>query len=264
MGSFGLGGPVPRDMKILLGVVFVTYSLQFFGTTAGLLDWLRLTPAVWRWGAVWQLVTYPFVGWGGASLWFLLELLILYWFGKDVCWRLGRRFFWKTILFATVGASVVAVATQLLFGLLDGFTGPQPFVLMQGQRMLIVILIAAFATLFADATILLFFVLPVRAAWFLWIELLFAFIGFLGTRDLAGFLGISAAVGITWSYMRPGGLRHVTRTGWLRMRERWIRYRLDRMRKQRQMRVVPGGGRGAGADEGPDEAEEPRRGPWVN
>jgi hypothetical protein len=48
----------------------------------------RLTPAVLR-GFVWQLVSYPFVGTGGPSIWFLLELLVLFWFGRDVFWRLA-------------------------------------------------------------------------------------------------------------------------------------------------------------------------------
>ena len=60
--------------------------------------------------------------------------------------------------------------------------------------MLLAIFIAAFATLNRNATILLFFVLPIQARWFLWLEVLFAFIAFLGSHDLPGFLGITTAV----------------------------------------------------------------------
>ena len=34
MGSFGLGGPAPRDLLILIAVLFVTFSLRFFAATA--------------------------------------------------------------------------------------------------------------------------------------------------------------------------------------------------------------------------------------
>ena len=71
-------GPVPPDIIVLLGVVFATFALQFFETTQILPDFLRLTPEVWRQGFVWQLVSYPFIGRGGPSLWFLLELFILF------------------------------------------------------------------------------------------------------------------------------------------------------------------------------------------
>ena len=43
-GGFGGGAPPPRDILILLGVIFVTFSMQFFDVTAGLLAWLRRQP----------------------------------------------------------------------------------------------------------------------------------------------------------------------------------------------------------------------------
>jgi membrane associated rhomboid family serine protease len=59
-------------------------------------------------------VTYPFAGYGGASLWILLELLILYWFARDVFYRLGRRRFWRTLLTVTVLAGVAAWSVELV------------------------------------------------------------------------------------------------------------------------------------------------------
>jgi hypothetical protein len=117
-GPRGLGGfagtsaPPPVDLLLVLAAVFVTFSMQFFETTAVVPALLRLTPAVLR-GFVWQLVTYPFVGTGGASIWFLLELLILFWFGRDVWWRLSRRRFWRLIL-SPRWRPRVAVATHAL------------------------------------------------------------------------------------------------------------------------------------------------------
>jgi hypothetical protein len=115
-----------------------------------------------------------------------------------------------------------------------------PFVLMQGQRALIVVMVAAFATLNRHATVLLFFVLPIQARWFLLLEIVFAFLGFLGTRDLAGFLGISAAVGIVYAALYPSGPKRAVRENWLRLEQWWMRRRLDRLRRKRGLRVVPG------------------------
>lgn len=248
LGGFsGISGTPPRDVVVLLAVVFGTFSLQFFDATAGLIGWLRLTPAILA-GCVWQLATYAFVGFGAPSLWFLLELLILYWFAKDVFWRLGRRRFWQVVLVAAVAGAVVATVV-LALSLFFGGAAPGSLVLMQGQRVLLAIVIAAFATLYGEATILLFFVLPVKARWFVWLEVLFAFMGYLGTKDLPGFVGICTAVLVTVVQLRRGGPRRLYRDSRLRL-ERWIVERkLARLRRRRDFKVV-------------DRDRDPSR--WIN
>lgn len=256
----GLSGPIPVDVIVLLVTVFATLSIDVL--SRGGLAILRLGPAAAASGFLWQLVTYPFVGAGGPSLWFLLELFILFWFAKDVFWRLGRRRFWTTIGWAAGLGALVALATYFA-GLALASVPLSAFALMQGQRTLLAVVIAAFATLYADRTILLFFVLPLRAGWFVWIEILFAFIGFLQSRDLPGFLGLCAAVWITVAVLRWGGPGRALRRGWLQLRRRWLELRLARQREKRGFRVVDGGrGRGGGSDgEGSDGG---RSEPWIH
>jgi hypothetical protein len=242
----GMWASPPRDLLVLLAVLFVTFSLQFFAATGWLIGLLRLTPAVWRAGFVWQLATYAFVGFGNPDLWFLLALFIVYLFGRDAYYQLGRRRFWTLLLYGAVGGALVAVAVELLIGAFGPSPAP-PFYLMQGQQVLAAILVAAFATLNRNATILLFFVLPMPARWFLWLEVLFAFLGYLSTRDLAGFLGITAAVAITYGALYPSGPRRALREGWLRLQQLWLRQRLTRLRRKRGLHVIPGSG---------------ERGPW--
>jgi membrane associated rhomboid family serine protease len=259
-GGFSLGGPPPRDVLVLLGVLLVTFSLRFFDATRIVPALLELTPAVWRRGWVWQLLTYPFVGTGRAGIWFLLELFFLGMFGRDVFHALGRRRFWRLLAGAALAGSVVAVLVQLAGGLLAGgpaFTA-EPFVLLQGQHALFAIVIAAFATLYADATILLFFVLPVRARWFLLLEVLFAFMAFLPTHDLAGFAGVCAAIAWTWFGLTPGTPRRKLREFRLQLERRWIQYKLERMKKKRGLRVIPGErGRGSRGGRGPGRGNDP-------
>ena len=245
-GFAGSGVPVPRDLIGILVALFVTFSLQFFASTAVVPAFLRLTPAVFR-GFVWQPFTYPFIGWGGSGLWFLIELLILFWFGRDVFWRLGRQLFWRLVARAAVGAAVVALVVQLLLSMTGtGAEGLAAFQLMQGQRILITIVIAAFATLWGEATILLFFVLPVKARWFLWLEILFAFIGFLESKDFAGFCGVCIAVFLTYSSLKPGGPGAVIR-GWRKRGEHFIlKQRLDRLKRKRRFDVIDGDGGNGG------------------
>lgn len=238
-GSFS-GTPVPRDLIAILAALFITFSMQFFDTLAIIPAVLRLTPAVFK-GFVWQIASYPFIGWGGSGLWFLIELLILFWFGRDVFWRLGRQRFWLLIARAAIGAAFVAIAVQLVQMLTDsGAAGFAAFQLMQGQRMLMAIVIAAFATLWGEATILLFFVLPVKARWFLWLEILFAFIGFLESKDFAGFCGICAAVFLTYSGFRSGGAGALLHSWRKRAEVLILQRRLERLKKKRRFDVIDG------------------------
>lgn len=247
--GIGLTGPVPRDLWLLLGIVFATFALRFAAATAWLPALLRLTPDVWQRGFVWQAATYPFVGAGQPGFWFVVELLILLMFGRDVYFRLGRPGFWALLAKGAVVSALVAVAVELLAGALGG-GAPLGFPLMQGQRFLITILVAAFAALNANATILLFFVLPIQARWFLLLEIVFAFMGLLGTGDVAGFFGLCTAVGAgVWL---AGGLSGGPwrRLG-LQARQAWLRARLAWIKRRRGLRVVRGPN-GGGPDGGPD------------
>jgi hypothetical protein len=238
-GLGGRWGAPPRDLVIILAVLFVTFALQFFDATRLVPALLRLTPLVWRAGFAWQLVTYPFIGYGGASLWILIELLILFLFGRDAYAGLGRKHFWRLVLATAAVSGGLALAVQALG---EGGAISQPpesyFPLLQGQRVLLAILVAAFATANRRATILLFFVLPVEARFFLPLEIVFAFIGYLQTRDLGGFLGICAAVGLSYLYVRDGGFGRGLRQTRLRLERWWLQAKLARARRRSGLRVV--------------------------
>jgi hypothetical protein len=242
---------VPGDVLTLLAIVFATFSLQWFDSTAIVPALLRLSRLVWQRGFVWQLATYPFAGVGEPGFFFLLELVILFMFARDVFDQLGRRVFWRHLLMVGGGAALVACLVQVVIDLTVEGTA-SPFVLMQGQHALVMLLIATFARLRQRATILLFFVLPVEARWFVPIELVGAFLGFLRTRDLAGFLGLCAGVGLSWALIGTTPWRRLPREVWLRLQAGWMRLRLSSMRRRRGLRVVRGGRKGPPTD------------PWVH
>jgi hypothetical protein len=243
-GGFGAGAsPPPRDILIILGVVFGTFALQFFSATAVVPALLGLGPWLFR-GAVWQLLTYPFVGGGPVSLWFLVSLLLIFLFGRDVYWRVGRTRFWSHLIQVTATSGVVAALIEAL-AMAVGNPSQVPFILMQGQYVLVTVFIATYATLFADRTILLFFVVPIQARWFIWIEFLVAVMGYLGTKDLGGFAGITTAIALSWILLRPGGPARVVDDFRLRTRRMWLEWRLARMRRDRDFDVIDGGSSGS-------------------
>lgn len=247
--GFGSGERPPRDVLILLGVLFVTYVMVRLGVTAML--GLFLTSEVFRSGFLWQLVTYAFVGAPQGSIWFLLSLLILYWFSRDTYRALGRRSFWTLVLTSVLAASLVTTLAQLLMTVAGVGSDFLFYPLMQGQYVLLTIMIAAFAVLYGNATIYFMFVLPIRARWFLWIEILLAFMGFLDSGDFAGFLGLCAAVGMTYVTLTTGSLRRTLRELRLRFERRYLELKMRRMRAKRGFRVIR-------------KDDDVHRGPWVN
>ncbi len=253
--GFGSGSaaPPPPDILALIAVLFVTYSLQFFDGTSGLLSWFQLSRDVWQKGFLWQVITYPFVAEGAGSLWFLLSLLIIFWFGRDVYRYLGQRQFWLLLAWGFGAGALVSIGVQLLMDL-GGFYSPNAFVLMRGQSMVLTVLIAAFATVYGNATILLMFVLPVKARWFLGLEILFAFMGYLNTKDLAGFLGVCAAVAVVYQVLTGGGLRRALRELRLKIERKVLEARLKRMRDRSGLRIV----------KPPADDDDKPNGPWVN
>ncbi|MEX1308793.1 MAG: hypothetical protein AB1Z65_00065 [Candidatus Sulfomarinibacteraceae bacterium] len=241
MGGLTDGPPPPRDLIMLIGVLFATFSLQFFEGARGLVDMLGLNLGIFK-GYLWQLVTYPFVATPRSGFWFLLELLIIFWFGRTVFFGLGQRRFWRVFLVSAVSAAVAAVVVEWITLAISPSFVHLPFIAILGQRMVLMILIAAFATLHGQATILLFFVLPIKARWFLWLEIVFAFVFyFLPYKDVAGFVGVCVAVFLTYSMLMPGGPRRVIRTWRKRLEEKILRARLDRMRRSRRFDVIDGG-----------------------
>lgn len=226
----------PADLVAMLAVLFVTFTLQFFAVTAALPAALRLTPAVWiRW-QLWRLVSYPFAGFGIPDLWFLLELVILFFFAREVRARLGARRFWSICVgvgaLAAAAACLVALAWPTL-----AHGGGVPFQLMQGQRLLMAVMFAAFGALAGDSVVYLFFVLPVRARYFPLAGVALAFVAYLASRDLPGLVGVVAAVGATWIWLRPDWRRR-----WrLKVERRITHARLRRLERRRGWRVLEGG-----------------------
>jgi hypothetical protein len=234
----GLENP-PRDLLVLVAILFTTYCLWFFDATRVVPGLLSLTQRAWKAGFLWQILTNPLVGTLMSPLFFLLELLFLFLFARPVYERIGRKRFFSLLAWATWGGAVVAVAVQVLAFLAGLPVNPQPFSIIQGQHLLFTVVIAGFATLYADATVLFMFIIPMRARWFLGLEVLFGFMAFLTTKDFAGFIGLCAAVAISYSFLTPGVMRkRLLRELWLRFERRRIERKLARIGRRKGIRVV--------------------------
>lgn len=254
-GGGGLSGPIPRDLIVIAGVLLISVTLGAFESTRIVPLLLTITPLVWQRGFLWQLGTYPFVNTGGPSFWFIVTLILLFLWGRDVFWGLGRRHFWRMLLFAGIGGGILAALVDLTLDL-SGWAAPRRYELMQGWT-LMAILLAAWARAHRGATVLFMFILPIEAGYYVALELLGAFLGLLVTRDVPGFVGICTAIGLGWLYIDRSGRiglgKKDLREYRLRLERWWIQQKLNRAKKKRGFRVIPG-----------EKDRGVRKGPWVN
>jgi hypothetical protein len=264
-GGFDLFGPIPRDIKILVAVQFVTFLLRLSAVTSVVPRLLELSPLVLR-GFVWQLATYAFIGYSSSIL-IILELLGVLLMAPQVYYGLGRRHFWRMMIGGAVVSAVVAVLFFYFTAQMAGWSSPVPFSLMQGQRVILIMLVAAFAFANPEAQIRLYFVIPIKARWILPLIFAVTFIYFLQSKDVGGFVGLCTATAFTYVYRQSGGGkswrwgRRDLREMRLRLERWWIGKKLDRMKKKRGFRVIPGD------REGPRESGKPgdvKKGPWVH
>lgn len=119
-------------------------------------------------GFVWQLVTYQFMH--GGFLHLLFNCFAIYVFGRDVEDALGRKSFLALYFASGVMGGLVQTAAGLLP--IDRFAGP-----VVGASAAALGLVAAFAMLFPDRILLLFFIIPMRARFLLWLSAAFAVYG---------------------------------------------------------------------------------------
>ncbi len=124
-------------------------------------------------GYVWQLLTYMFMHAGLLHI--LFNCWAIYVFGHDVEEALGRSSFIALYL----ASGILGGLVQMLAGLLSPeYAGP-----VVGASAAAFGLGAAFAVLFPDRLLLLFFILPIRAKYLLLIGGLLAAYGFLRPGD---------------------------------------------------------------------------------
>jgi membrane associated rhomboid family serine protease len=126
----------------LLGLQGFVY--QFFGLVPSL---------VWTRGFVWQLVTYMFVHGGFMHL--LMNMFVLWMFGMELENYWGKKEFMKYFLVTGIGSGIIT----LLFSL----SSPIPVVGASGA---IYALLLAFAMMFPDRRIYIYFLFPLKAKYF--------------------------------------------------------------------------------------------------
>lgn len=152
-------------IRTLLCINAVVFAVCFLANFLGL-D--RLESAIVGYGAlvpvayteVWRFLTYAFLH---VNLWhFVFNMLALWMFGDDVALEIGFRRFWILYLFCAVFAGVFSIPFYLF-----GAMSPMAYII--GASGALMGIFIAYAKLFPNRMILLFFLFPMRIKHAIWV-----------------------------------------------------------------------------------------------
>jgi membrane associated rhomboid family serine protease len=223
---FTFGGSLTPAVKALLlinGLAFFLLSLADAGLRNECHALLGLVPAlVTKRLALWQPVTYLFLHAGFVHL--SLNMLQVWWFGADLERFWGTRQFLAYYFFTGVGAAAAAVAIA-----------PSSDTVTIGASGAVFGLLVAYAILFPNRVIYLYFVIPVKAKYLVaamgLVELLAVIHGSQGgVSNIAHFGGI--LFGLLWFGYRFSGLS--PKGVWQSLQRRRLRRKLRLVRPKQE------------------------------
>ena len=191
-------GNLRVDLTLLLiGIHTLAMAVAAVLTASGLGDWVlqaAFSAGDLRAGQIWTLVTYPFVhDIRQEGLWFGLEMLMFFWFGREVESAIGRRSYGLLYgALAVIPALVLAGAGPLLGSSVLAGSGTISFAVF-----------LAFCALHPGAQ---FFFAGLTAKWVGWVLLAIYSLAAFAGRDWPGLLQLwlSALFAVAW--VRRGGM----------------------------------------------------------
>ena len=174
---------IPNLMRVIVIGNVAVYILMLLtqNSDASALSFLTFNLNGLLHGEVWRIVTFIFYPSAGSPFWLLISLYFYYWIGST----LERQ--WGTAKFNLyyISGALLTVLGVVLASLITG----NPYLTAAGTGYVNLSMFFAFAFLFPDTTVLLFFILPVKMKWLAYLDgALFAFdiIKAIGAHNWAG------------------------------------------------------------------------------
>ena len=198
-GRFG----IPNLTNILVAGQVLVFAVELFVNSAITL-WLGLSRFLLLQGQVWRVLTFVFIPFSGVSI---LSVVLGIYFTWFIGTALEREWgdFRYTVYF------LLGMAGTVLACLLTGVTA--------STYCLSLSLLLAFAMLYPEVQILLFFVIPIRVKYFGLLAAAMWVLSF-ATASLPGKLSLLLSMLNVWVFFAPMGYRSIR--AWIR-REQWKR-----------------------------------------
>ena len=175
---------IPNLMRLIVFGNAVVYLLYFFaGRNYGVISFLAFDLAHLLQGELWRLLTFVFVPFTFQPISFLIMLSFYYFVGN----ALERA--WGTAKFTLyyLSGMLLSVLVTVLAALLTGYWGYS----LAGTHYINLTLFLAFAMLYPDAQVLLYFFIPLKVKWIAWFDVALLALNVLGaiaSGDLMGCL----------------------------------------------------------------------------
>ncbi len=224
--SYAFGSGFTRLGKQLLLIYVVIYVLELITEhwiNIPLVSYLMLHPIHDPHFLIFQFMTHPFIHDPYAPLGFVINCLVFYFFSRPVEEVLGAKRFLTLFYISALGGAIVGFAFSTVSGFNTPFLGMLPSLLA---------LVVVFGLLTPDATILLMFILPVKAKYLSYGTVLMTVFTLLAKVNPHGAFHLG---GILFGYIYFKG-PHLFMPGSLRMK--YLAWQLKRRRSK--FRVING------------------------
>jgi membrane associated rhomboid family serine protease len=216
--------PVGRQMLIVYAGVYILELIGEHWMGIPLYGWLALSPPTSGFFRLWQLVTHPLVHDPGAPIGFLINCLVFYFFAGTIESALGTRRFLTLYIVSAAGAVVVGLP----------FSGMASFGLpYAGMMASLLALIVIFGLLQPEATVLLMFILPIKAKYISYGTVIVTALTFLAKANVHGAYHLGGIFFAYLYYRRPGQL--LSANWW-----RWKYFEHSQRRRRSHLTVIDG------------------------
>jgi len=172
----------------------------------------------------WQVATHPFIHNPTAPISFLINCLVFYFFAAPVEYIFGTRRFLTGFYVAAAGGALCG----LMFGSVTGFSAP-----FMGMLPSLLALIVIFGLLNPEATILLMFILPVKAKYLSYGTIVITLLTFLAKANPHGAYHLG---GILFGYIYFRGPKDLFDPN--RLAAKYLEWRFNR--KKSRFTVIDG------------------------
>lgn len=151
---------IPNLMTYIVGLNGLIFILTYIDRTGSVLHYLMLIPSLVMQGEFWRLITYVFIPPNLSPIWIFFTLYFYYMIGNGLEQEWGSFRFNLYYLLGMIGTTLAAFIT--------GGGATATYINLS--------LFLAFARIYPDFELLIFFVLPVKIKYLAWLN--WAFIGF--------------------------------------------------------------------------------------
>ena len=227
-GPTGFGSyltPLGKRLLLFYGCIYVLELLFEHWLKIGIVAALELHPLGNGGFHFWQLITHPFIHNPNSPISFIISCIIFYFFAAPVEHNFGTKRFLIFFYASALGGALCGLGFSLVAGFDLPFLGMMPSLLS---------LVVIFGLLSPEATILLMFILPIKAKYLSYGTVIITFLTFLAKANPHGAYHLG---GILFGYLYFKGLGKYLDFSSIRLK--YFEWRLEK-RKSR-FTVIDGG-----------------------